>query len=108
MADAGEASAEIADTLRECIQVLDALNSSFDAEHAGRHHDDYVTWTIEDESYAPGGRELDLRLYYDWEDYSPGDHVTPHSGGYGSLEDIEVVAVRHFWAAVCLPAWRDR
>jgi len=87
---------EVVDALRECLEVLDTLDHRFDTEHAGHRHDEFLTWTIEDPACFPGGREIDVRLYYDWEDYCPGDRVTPGSGGFASLTNIEVVAVRYF------------
>jgi hypothetical protein len=96
LADVTQVPAEVTDALRECLNVLEAFDNRFDTEHAGHKHDDFVTWTIEDHACFPGGREIDVRLYYDWENYCPGDHVTPDSGGFARLEDIEVVAVRYF------------
>lgn len=56
----------------------------------------YIERTLEDESFAPHGREFDVRVHFDWIDYSPGDATTPAAGGQAVIVDVEVVAVRYF------------
>lgn len=89
-------AAEIADALLECRAILEAMGKGADADDAKQRHDGFIPWTFEDELIAPFSREMDVRLHYDWEDYSPGDGVTPHYGGFATLSHVEVVAVRYF------------
>jgi hypothetical protein len=56
----------------------------------------YIERTLEDEAFEPNGREFDIRVHFDWIDYSPGDAVTPPSGGRAVIVDVEVVGVRYF------------
>ncbi len=52
-----------------------------------------IDWTFQDET---GGREILARVYYDWEDYSPGDHDTPSYGGFAQVADIEIREIRYY------------
>jgi hypothetical protein len=88
-------AADISEALLECRDILETLSSQFDADANGRH-DGFIPWTFEDESIDPFSREMDVRLYYDWQDYCPGDRITPAYGGFATLSNVEVVAVRYF------------
>jgi hypothetical protein len=56
----------------------------------------YLDRTLEDEQFAPNGREFDVRVHYDWIDFSRGDATTPSGGGYAVIVDVEVLGVRYF------------
>ena len=51
---------------------------------------------LDDESYKPYGRQFDIRVFYDWVDYSPGDSTTPAYGGFAEVADVQLIAVRYF------------
>ena len=83
-------------------EVLEALKASKDfltgsmSGGVRRQHAGSIRWTFEDDAYEPNGREIELLLHYDWEDYSPSDGVTPSAGGCAQITDLEVLAVRYF------------
>ena len=56
----------------------------------------HIEWTLEDEAYEPHGRQFDIRVYYDWVDFDPGDQTTPPSGGHAEIAAIEVLRVSYF------------
>lgn len=88
------ADASVIDALeaaRSCLAPTDA------AGHLrARREGGLITRTFEDESFEPHGREFDVRVHYDWIDYSAGDAVTPAAGGHAVITDIEVIDVRYF------------
>jgi hypothetical protein len=54
----------------------------------------YLNYTLDDESYQPHGRQLDVRLGFNWNDYDP--HDDPGATWGAVIESVEVLAVRYF------------
>lgn len=82
----------VVDAMRAAQRLLQAsVTDLSQGKHAGS-----ICWTFEDDQYEPNGREIEVIVYYDWDDYSAGDGVTPSSGGCAQIADIEVIAVRYF------------
>ncbi len=89
-----DAVPEVLHALARCRAILTQVADEARVRRISRH-DGAIEWTLEDESQLPQMRELDVRVYYNWIDYSPGDRVTPGFGGYAEICDLEVLAVRH-------------
>jgi hypothetical protein len=53
-----------------------------------------LDYELQDESYPPFGRQIDVRLYFHWNDYDPADEPRPIWGAV--IDDVEVLAVRYF------------
>jgi len=84
--------AEVTQALRASKQLLEASAPGQPArQYAGS-----IRWTFEDDGYEPNGREIEVLIHYDWDDYSAGDSITPSSGGCAQIADLEVIAVRYF------------
>ncbi|WP_254510973.1 hypothetical protein [Anatilimnocola floriformis] len=56
-----------------------------------------LEYVLEDEDFAPHGRNLELRVHYSWNDYDPTDD--PHAPWGPTIEAVDIVAVNHFDAA---------
>ena len=86
--------AEDQDTRNALQSSLIILDSIVDEPPSPRPFVEHIDYTIEDEECKPNGRELDVRVFYTWDDYD-GTNELPTRWG-ASIEDIEVVAVRYF------------
>ena len=53
-----------------------------------------LEYVLEDEDFAPYGRNLELRVHYSWNDFDPTDD--PHAPWGPTIEAVDVVAVNHF------------
>lgn len=93
LAESGGDRGELLESLREAREMLSAIAASRPATGATRH-DGSIQYTLEDESCEPYGRELDVRVYFDWDDYSSQD--APSTAWGARVSEIEVLAVRYF------------
>ena len=79
-------------------QVRSALGSTTDEDARSApqrtQYDGSIEYTFEDEDFEPFGRAIDVRIYYRWRDYDPADG--PHTVWGASIEELEVLAIRHF------------
>lgn len=91
LADATEEKTRVA--LTASLNLLETLVRSPSHERASKYAGS-IEYTFADEQYEPFGREVDVRVYYAWYDYDPADEPSPVWGA--SIEDLEVLAVRHF------------
>ena len=84
------------DQLREALvvslQLLDELVEVTPAVRSSRHAGSMV-WTFEDENYEPYGRQIDVRIDYDWDDYDAAD--APFVSWGPTIADVAVLAVRY-------------
>ena len=83
----------VRDALISSLEILEPLAEVSRGPRASKYAGS-IDYTFEDEQYAPCGREVDVRVYYCWYDYDPADEPSPIWGA--SIEDVEVLAVRHF------------
>ena len=98
-----EAALPVAESSPDCphdvvegLKAAHCLLSESAASHLRKQHAGVIRWTFEDDQYEPNGREIEVLIYYDWDDYSAGDGVTPSCGGCAQIADIEILAVRYF------------
>ncbi len=104
LADKIRAALPVAESMANCPpEILAALQAAQGVlRQAGQRlpapGEKTVPWTVQD----AGGCQIDVLLHYEWEDYCPGDRVTPSSGGCARIVDVEVVEVRYFddWGEV--------
>jgi hypothetical protein len=82
----------VSDTLHEAGELLATLVGS----RRNRFSDSagYIDCTLDDEACEPYGREVDVRIYYDWQDYDAADEPFPVWGA--DIAEVEVRAVRYF------------
>jgi hypothetical protein len=52
-----------------------------------------IEYTLEDDECPPSGRQIDVRVYYGWEDYNPADE--PYAVWGARIEGVEVLAIRY-------------
>jgi hypothetical protein len=83
----------VRDALLASLEILESQVETADTQPAVGYAGS-VDFTFEDEQYLPYGREVDVRIFYCWHDYDPADEPSPVWGA--SIEDIQVLAVRHF------------
>ncbi|MEQ8789697.1 MAG: hypothetical protein RIC55_25610 [Pirellulaceae bacterium] len=97
-ATTGEAARRaLADSLRVLDTALDASPTSSDmltSRDAGDSFSGSIDYTFDDEAYQPHGRQVEVRVFYRWEDYNRND--PPLSAWGASIEQVEVLAVRYF------------
>ncbi len=83
--------------------TLDALGSSLArlrsltapaSKPGGSRHRAHLDYTFDDEDCQPYGRQVDVRIYYEWYDYDRADEPSAIWGA--QVEDVEVLAVRYF------------
>jgi hypothetical protein len=82
--------------LIEAIRAADALCSELvnSASTPARRFQGHLDYTFDDESYQPNGRQVDVRVYFNWNDYDPADGPVAEWGAV--IESVEVLAVRNF------------
>ncbi len=81
------------EALSASMQILDALLVAPKVDRSSKYAGS-IHYTFEDEPYEPFGREVDVRVYYSWYDYDAADEPSPVWGA--TVDDLEVLAVRHF------------
>lgn len=81
------------DALRASLELLDALAGPPRVDRSSKYAGS-IDYTFEDEQFEPFGREVDVRVHYDWYDYDSADEPSPVWGA--AIADLEVRAVRHF------------
>jgi hypothetical protein len=98
-----EAAWEAARQSGQDAATLDALASSLTrlrgltaptAQRGKPRHQAYMDQTFDDEDCPPFGRQIDVRVYYEWHDYDRADEPSPIWGA--QIQDVEVLAVRYF------------
>jgi hypothetical protein len=98
-----EAAWEAARRSGQDTATLDALESSLTqlrrltapaAKDTTSRHAAYLDYTFDDEDCPPYGRQLEVRIHYDWSDYDRADE--PFSVWGAQVADVEVLAVRYF------------
>jgi hypothetical protein len=81
------------EALQASLQLFESLvtepRSNLQAKYAGS-----MDHTFTDEDYAPYGREIDVRIFYNWEDYNRADEPYPVWGA--TIEAMQVQEVRYF------------
>ena len=104
LADKIRAALPVAESMANCPpEILEALQAANGVlrqadQRSPAPGEKTVPWTLQD----AGGCQIDVLLHYEWEDYCPGDRITPSSGGYARIVDEEEVEVRYFddWGEV--------
>lgn len=93
---ARDSSLDVIRTSRDlALSLLKELESNQirpEAYAAQKGYSGFINQTFSDDS---GTLEIDVLVYYEWVDYSPGDRVTPGYGGFAEIADIKVVQVRY-------------
>jgi len=79
--------------LAASLRILDDAASSPAADDSSSHAGS-IDYTFDDEAYEPHGRQVEVRVFYRWEDYNQQDQ-TPATWG-AAIEGLEVLTVRYF------------
>jgi len=86
-----EVSNIVAEALGESHDLLASLLGA--VTNGSARYDGFIDHTFVDEAYEPHGREVDVRIFYDWQDYDADDEPSPVWGA--DIADIAVRQVRY-------------
>src|SRR5687767_2311020 len=67
---------KVIEALRSSLEMLDMVADSTEAFQPPRHRGS-IDYTLEDDACPPYGRQVQVRVYYDWDDYNPADEPFP-------------------------------
>ena len=84
-------------TTFDALQATSALlNSLIGPVTAGPEvpYRGWIDYTFDDDECLPYGRQVDVRIFYGWDDYNPADEPFPIWGA--RIEEVEMRAVRYY------------
>ena len=83
---------QVRETLAATLQLLDDASDARPIDRSSPHAGS-VVYAFEDENYEPFGREIDIQIDYDWDDYDQADE--PFASWGPTIVNVSVLAVRY-------------